>query len=291
MPSVNVQLNLNIGVDVLTAGSMVEVVNAILESLLYQRNQIPFVYQTYRYYVNKWKENDFKQAECADLNFQVQRQRSNAKNTKDSICAMRRVIDEAFKWKLVKTLRFLFGGTVFTPKECYTIHIPTDDILRNHYSENHRIPLSKLNGTLLSLLTHEDLYSIFSHNLSTTNMYLEFELMDYPAVLLPNSSPSPRCKIFPKDFLAPPPSCKEVHIHIHHKRNNDIDYTRLKCCKELNVFEDLVKLNLGENDLRGTDLKDNSLLILEESNSEWWESEIVVRGFKEKTTTGFDMWS
>lgn len=90
------QLDLYIEVDVLTAGTTAEVVNAILESLLYQRNQIPFVYKTYRYYVNKWLEQEGKQSILDSEgngvhSFQVQRKKQQATTTKDAISSMREV--------------------------------------------------------------------------------------------------------------------------------------------------------------------------------------------------------
>lgn len=94
--SLKKQLDLYIEVDVLTAGTTAEVVNAILESLLYQRNQIPFVYKTYRYYVNKWLEQEEKQANTDDdlsgiQSFQAQRKKQQATSTKQAISAMREV--------------------------------------------------------------------------------------------------------------------------------------------------------------------------------------------------------
>lgn len=95
MPSKK-QLDLYIEVDVLTPGTAAEVVNSILESLLYQRNQIPFVYKTYRYYVNKWMDEQTKhengEAEMTGIHsFQAQRQKQQATMTKEAISAMRQV--------------------------------------------------------------------------------------------------------------------------------------------------------------------------------------------------------
>lgn len=94
--SPSLQVNLGVEVDVFTAGSAAEVANAILESLLFQRNQIPFVYKTYRYYVDKWMEDDKKlegveQMYTGSHSFQTQRQRDLAKMTKTAISAMKEV--------------------------------------------------------------------------------------------------------------------------------------------------------------------------------------------------------
>lgn len=90
----SVQLDLYVEADVLTAGCCREIVNSIFESLLYQRNQIPFVYKTYRYYVSKWLEDDEKSdlgTMSVGVNFHLQRQRDRAKLTQKTISSMKEV--------------------------------------------------------------------------------------------------------------------------------------------------------------------------------------------------------
>ncbi|XP_073814285.1 uncharacterized protein [Musca autumnalis] len=285
-----VELDLNVEVDVLTAGTVAEVVNAILESLLYQRNQIPFVYKTYRYYVNKWADGDERYgAEVESVkNFQVQRQRQLAKTTKDSISAMREVIKETFTRIHIKSVRFLFGGTSFTPKEAYTIHIPSEDVLRNHSWEQHRIEAPKLNETLISLVTNETLYSIFSQNLCPTNIYLEFELFNHCT----NSSTwqvnDSKLNIFPKEFSEAPSSCKDIQINIVHKGKPNAENKHLKCCRDMQIFEDAVS-PLGNSVTALKECKE-SMKATSMKSTGWWESDVIIRGFKEQTIRGFNMW-
>ncbi|XP_037814503.1 uncharacterized protein LOC119605459 [Lucilia sericata] len=295
--SLKKQLDLYIEVDVLTAGTTAEVVNAILESLLYQRNQIPFVYKTYRYYVNKWLEQEQKQSKldneiCGVQSFQVQRKKQQATATKEAISAMRETIKKAFEKKPIKSLRFLFGSTIFTAKECYTLHIPTENIAMNHFHDHHSISPAKLNQTLLSLLTSEDLYGIFSHNLNPTNMYLELEIMENENPNLISSKEAlNKSQIFPKDFSSLPASCKDIHIHLMHKPVATIDYKQLKCCKDLQVFEDLISLNLDDASERQDNVNNKLFKSYPNSTPAWWEAEIVIRGFKDQPTKGFNIWS
>lgn len=89
--SKNVELKLQ-DVDVLTTGIVAEFVINILDFLLFHRSQIPFVYKTYKYYVNKWDDdaqNENKQESFK--HYQLQKQRSLAKQTKDAISNMREV--------------------------------------------------------------------------------------------------------------------------------------------------------------------------------------------------------
>lgn len=87
----NVELQLQ-DVAVLTAGITAEIVNGILDFLLFHRSQIPFVYKTYKYYVEKWDENEKENAKESFQDYQIQKQRSLAKETKEAISNMREVI-------------------------------------------------------------------------------------------------------------------------------------------------------------------------------------------------------
>lgn len=87
----NIELKLQ-DIDVLTAGIVAEFVNSILDFLLFHRSQIPFVYKTYKYYVEKWDEtNQTDNAQDSFKHYQLQKQRSLAKETKEAISNMREV--------------------------------------------------------------------------------------------------------------------------------------------------------------------------------------------------------
>lgn len=89
----NIDLQLDT-VDVLTTGTAAEFVNGILDFLLFQRRQIPFVYKTYKYYVERWSDaEEFGNSEVQKSfsNYQLNQQRSKAKATKEAISDMREV--------------------------------------------------------------------------------------------------------------------------------------------------------------------------------------------------------
>ncbi|XP_017492910.1 PREDICTED: uncharacterized protein LOC108381015 isoform X3 [Rhagoletis zephyria] len=291
-------LDLNIEVDILTAGSISDVVNAILEFLLFQRNQIPFVYNTYKYYVGLWPEikggNDGKMEVVANEepststlhSYQLERQREQAVQTKEAISAMRTLIKQSFDKNVVRCLRFLFGSTTFTAKEAYTIHIPIDSISRLHSHNQHRILHGRLNQTLISLLTSEDLYNIFSHNLCPTNLYLELEILTEPGVL---NEPSTKALLLPKDVGPLPPSCKDIHFYLQHTPYPLIDGgLPLNCCKELEVFENIKHLDISDAQSENYDF---SATKEKQSAPTWWETDIYVRGFKEKSVKGLNVWA
>ncbi|KAH8310259.1 hypothetical protein KR044_000294 [Drosophila immigrans] len=274
----NVDLKLQ-DVDVLTTGILAELVNGILDFLLFHRSQIPFVYKTYKYYVEKWDEIDETQAESFQ-NYQLQQQRFLAKTTKESISNMREAIRMAFQSsKAVKSLRFLFGNNTFMPSESYTIHIPHADIARNH-GDIHVMPEGPMNQTLLRLLTCEELYALWSTELKATNVYLELELLTDEEEV---ESYCETLKLYPKEVLSQlPRSCKNVHLHLSHVNENDSDLT---CCKQVVIFQDFDTLNIDAKE----EAKEEQVCCRQSEHvSGWWQSDIIVRGFR---APKYDLWS
>ncbi|XP_054726386.1 uncharacterized protein LOC129236176 isoform X1 [Anastrepha obliqua] len=293
------KLDLNIEVDVLTAGSTADVVNAILEFLLFQRNQIPFVYKTYKYYVGLWTEETegctgatlkavTRDKTCTSTlhTYQLDQQRKQATQTKESISAMRELIQKLFDKNIVRRLRFLFGPTTFTAKEAYTIHIPIDSISRLHFHSQHRIPHDRLNQTLISLLTNESLYNIFSHNLYPTNLYLELEILSEPGLLRETNA---KAQLMAKDVSQLPPSCKDIHFHLQHSPFPLINGgLSLNCCKELEIFDGIISLNLNDAQSKNSNFAREKEI---QRSPSWWEADVLVRGFKEKPIKGLNIWA
>ncbi|XP_039494376.1 uncharacterized protein LOC120453649 [Drosophila santomea] len=276
----NVDLKLD-NIEVLTSGTTAEFVNGILDFLLYQRRQIPFVYKTYKYYVDKWSEAD-ESGQSKDqesfAHYQRNQQRSKAKATKESISDMREVIRQAFRSSEVKSLRFLFGNNTFMPSEVYTLHIPHDSISRDHYCEHHALPEGRINQALLRLLTCEELYTLFSTELNATNVFLEMELLTDTGGL--QGSHCDSVNLIPKHVLSKVPrSCKNIHLHLLHCSENAPN--ELRCCKELDIYHDLGLLNLDKS---GADVSKSSeqqdFLKAAKETSGWWQAEVIVRGFR-----------
>ncbi|KAH8382337.1 hypothetical protein KR009_002953 [Drosophila setifemur] len=281
----NVDLRLD-NIEVLTTGMAAEFVNGILDFLLFQRRQIPFVYKTYKYYVDKWSEEGESREQQSFSHYQLNQQRSKAKATKDSISDMRELIRQAFRTSAVKSLRFLFGSNTFMPTEAYTLHIPHDSISRLHFCEHHALPEGRINQSLLSLLTCEQLYNLFSTELNATNVFLEMELLTNA-----QETQQDAANLVPMEVLSQlPRSCKNVHLHLLHDGKSS-STEQMSCCKELAIYEDLGLLNLdkptegcGEIMECGQPSK--------ESCSGWWQADVIVRGFRAPPNQkNGDLWS
>lgn len=160
------------------------------------------------------------------------------------------------------------------PSESYTIHIPHASISKYH-GDLHSMPDGPMNQTLLQLLTCEELYTLWSTELKTTNVFLELELFTNK-----QNQQVETWKLFPKEVVSQlPRSCKNVHLHLLH----ETDKSELQCCKELTIYEDIAILNLNP-----TDAKVEEFIKETEERTAWWQADVIVRGFK---APKFDLWS
>ncbi|KAH8264277.1 hypothetical protein KR038_005897 [Drosophila bunnanda] len=270
----NVDIKLDT-VDVLTTGTAAEFVNGILDFLLFQRRQIPFVYKTYKYYVEKWSDAEElcpSEVQGSFANYQLNQQRSKAKATKESISDMRELIRQAFRTSAVKSLRFLFGTNTFMPSEAYTLHIPHGSISRSHHCEHHALPEGRINQALLRLLTCEDLYTLFSTELNATNVFLELEL------LTPSETQQDATNLIPKPVLSClPRSCKNIHLHLLHSSENPL--AELRCCQQMEIYEDLDLIKQAKSEDNGSKTSAYEEPSSKESAG-WWQSGVIVRGFR-----------
>ncbi|XP_001358782.2 uncharacterized protein [Drosophila pseudoobscura] len=268
----NIDLELD-NVAVLTAGTAAEFVNSILDFLLYQRSQIPFVYKLYKHCIEKWDDEDKSGKQESFSNYQVNQQRIKAKATRQSISDMRELIRQAFKSSKVKSLRFLFGPNTFLPTEAYTLHIPHASVTREHHYENHALSEGSIKQALLRLLTCKELYTIFSTQLNATNVFLELELLTTNEPGLHQKHKS----LVQKTVLSQlPHSCKNVHLHIRHTTDNPL--VEMRCCQELAIYRDLGLMHLDETDEdcgKKIECGDPTA-----EHSGWWQSDVIVRGFK-----------
>lgn len=108
---------------------------AIIEFLSFQRNQIPFVYETYKYMVNKLRKNDKICDEEDWNNHMLEKKRSSAIDTLDSLTDVSKNILIEFSRNQISEAMILFGSSVFSPKESFIVKLP--EITKNHFHDNH----------------------------------------------------------------------------------------------------------------------------------------------------------
>lgn len=84
-----------------------------------------------------------------------------------------------------------------------------------------------------------------------------------------------------KDYDGVTIKCKTVILNILPEFNSEID---LNCCKDISIFQDMTNLNLKE---REDPVKDQSP---EEDEISWFESKVIVKGFKDVLVKGKRIW-
>lgn len=108
---------------------------AIIEFLSFQRNQIPFVYETYKYMVNQIRKKDEILVEDDWNNHMLEMKRNSAIDTLDSLADISKNILLEFSRNEVSEAMILFGSSIFAPKEAFTVKLP--EITKNHFHDNH----------------------------------------------------------------------------------------------------------------------------------------------------------
>lgn len=78
----NKNVEINFSTEVLTKEQAGQIFIAIYELLLYQRNSIPFVYQTFKYLTSRLPQIDDEET---NIHFDAQRQISQARKTLEDI--------------------------------------------------------------------------------------------------------------------------------------------------------------------------------------------------------------
>lgn len=266
-------VDINLETDIVTGEIVAHFVTSILEFLLYQRNQIPFVCKTFKYLISKWKTNDEDNNEESPGNFQIDRQKDLARQTMNCIKLMGDIISRGFQQSDISRVRFLFGSTAVLPKEAYTIVIP--QISRIHSYEHHKLQTTVLNQALISLLTSDCLYNTFSTNMSPTNVFLELEMPDQDA--------DGWEQVFSTDLCELPASCKHVVINLMHVVPSDFIHTN--CCKDLKIFEDFSNLSVeSQKSINKTEATKTTTSV------GWWEASTIIKGFKQTSVKGNSIW-
>lgn len=125
-------IDVNFDVSVITRETTAKMLSAIAEFLAFNRNQIPFVYQTFQFMVEK-----VMKLEPSDdwNNFHIEHQRAVAQSTLQYFNLLRKRIMNTLSSIEIAQALFVFGSTSTTPKEAFIIKFPP--INDNHYAKNH----------------------------------------------------------------------------------------------------------------------------------------------------------
>lgn len=124
-------IDVNFDVSVITRETTAKMLSAIAEFLAFNRNQIPFVYQTFQFMVERMKVEPSEEWN----NFHIEHQRALAQSTLQYFNLLRKRIINTLSSVEIALALFVFGSTSTTPKEAFIIKFPS--INDNHYAKNH----------------------------------------------------------------------------------------------------------------------------------------------------------
>lgn len=294
----SVEVDLNAKCSFYTYDTAARILIAIIEFLLFHRNQLPFPYATFKFLVKKFTEDKQEPKNEEWNDYLVNKQRDLAETTLNSLNTISKVIylNSIYHWLSLITLKhtfasqnlmqefktsdinevlILFGSTIATPVEVYHIKLPR--ISRNHTPESH-IPetTQAVKHILVALTISHELHSIAT-DLRHTNMFVLIHKRD--------DSSSNVNDLFRKSNFFIPNKCRKFILNIQNKTDDMSDETTPDCCRYMNVYNELNNLNIVvPKELSDTDERKAN------EKYAWFESNIVVKGFKDVLVKGKSIW-
>lgn len=212
-------------VEVVTGETCSRIVQQVIEVLLYQRNQIPFCYDTFRTIVAKFgKRETDKEPDWKD--YQLVKQRDAAI---DALSRIKRLFKELPKvTSQGSSVMILFGSTVYTAKEAFQVNLPP--VNPDHHPEIHRPTLeSALKQLAMALTLSEDLQKGSERITGPTKIFLLLKRTE-------TDSLEPCSSWQRMEEFRPPASCRR-HV-INFIRQTGDHQQQLSCCREMVIFNE-----------------------------------------------------
>ncbi|RLU21023.1 hypothetical protein DMN91_007639 [Ooceraea biroi] len=240
----------------LTSDSCTKVVIEIVKYILYQKQQIPFVYEAL---ARKFQTN----VQATDRNAVSFKNLSNTlKNVSDHISSQ-----FFLEGCDMKEVAVLLGATIFSPKVYIGIEFPPyilNSKQHKEYQHSSRKPLLKL---MKAILECEEFQEAMSAPLGVTNTFIMLKKSDRNSV---------SDYFLPKPQYTPPTETTRLDcfkIKLCHDNQVDIPCT---CRTLIKIYHDSCKTD-SENE---TDVQCSQYNGSTQSLYQWYQSKQVIRGFK-----------
>ncbi|XP_053679027.1 uncharacterized protein LOC128729481 [Anopheles nili] len=258
-------INIRLDAPFITQGCATRILRTIVELLLYHRGQIPFMYTTFRSMVRNLQLTDIDEDPFTAS--QLKKQRDQAKNVIHSAELVFDAIENIMQQHAVRVLMVLFGRTIYTAKEAFTIELPTVD--EDHYGQYHQQSLEKIIRKIAMELTLSDEIVSGKGLMGSTNVFV-----------LIQSAVTPSSGMDQLDGFQLPSKCAEFVIRL--QMADTSENTAVKCCKLLEVYREQTDSS-QEPEVR----KDKET---EETLNSWFLLETVVSGYQAKFVKGNNIW-
>ncbi|XP_051173086.1 MAD2L1-binding protein-like [Leptopilina boulardi] len=253
MSSQKLQLKTNMSVELdepLTSDGCLKLIMEFLKYILYNKQQIPFSYDSLAQVQAKSKPTD--------RNFM------NIGNFLDCLCDVSNHLNSQFYTDrcIVKEIIIIIGATIFSPKFCISMELPENILNSKLHSEYHHSSRKPLLNLMRSIVDCDAFQEALNLPIGPTNTF----------VLVRKSDANQLSTFFiPKPQYSFPLQSSSFHIRLDHSKDFQIN---CRCSSAIKVFHDsrkefLLDLNLFD--------KSNSC---ESTRYQWYQARKVIKGFK-----------
>lgn len=271
-------VDIPLSVDVVTGETCSRIVQLVIEVLLYQRNQIPFCYDTFRTIVAKFDKRQETDEDSDWKDYQLVKQRDAAIDALARIKQLFRELPAVTSQG--SSVMLLFGSTVYTAKEAFQVNLPP--VNPNHHPDIHRPTLeTALKQVAMVLTLSEELQSGSERITGPTKMFLLLQRTDSTDLREPCCSSWQRMEEFRL-----PASCRRYVINLVQKIG---DQQQLTCCKEMVIFSE--DGNGGENAEVAMAEEKRTEEGVEASRPVWYQVGEGLKGYKDAEVKGKLIWN
>uniref|UniRef100_A0AAG5DND3 Uncharacterized protein n=1 Tax=Anopheles atroparvus TaxID=41427 RepID=A0AAG5DND3_ANOAO len=272
-------IEIELGVPFITKKCASGILRTIVEILMYQRNQIPFVYGTLRTIITKLElldeNSELDDAATARVpKMHATKQRTQAKEAFYNAEILFDTIDKILmEHSTVREVMILFGRTIYTAKEAIVINLPPINARLPGY--NHQREMNKNLHQIAKTLSLSDEHTDNMLVQDTTNMFVLIKPLVIPQQIGKSNS------IYPLDEFQLPSKC--VRFVINMKTSEAKTEGSVGMCEKFLIFEE------GHETPSVIDNRPESTIETEDMTC-WHQLGVVVKGFKPAFRKGCQLW-
>ncbi|XP_076234011.1 MAD2L1-binding protein [Calliopsis andreniformis] len=254
--SERIEMDINVTFDEpLTSNTCVQLVTELLKYILYQKQQIPFTYDSLAQLQRNVKPTDRNSSSIKSL-------LSSLKSTSEQLNSQFHL--EGCK---IKEIAILIGATIISPKLHIRLEFPSNILSSEEHFEYKHSSRKPLLSLMRSMLECSEFQDAISAPLNPTNTF----------VLIQKSDSNSLSEFFlPKPQYMPPIKTTNCFIiKLHHKDQIQMD---CNCVDIVKVYNEVFETNPN---------KDKDIQFLNNSHGnitsvpyQWYQSKEVIKGFK-----------
>ncbi|XP_076666337.1 MAD2L1-binding protein [Andrena cerasifolii] len=249
-------MNINVPLDEpLTSNTCVKLGTELLKYILYQKQQIPFTYESLTQLQANVKPTDRNASTIKSL-------LSSVKSTSEHLNSQFHLADCK-----VKEIAILIGATIITPKLHIRLEFPSDILSSREHFECEHISRKPMLSLMRSMLECSEFQDAIIAPLNPTNTFVLIQKSDSNTV---------------SEFFLPKPqympAVKASNTFVIKLRHNDKIQMSCNCIKLVKVYNEVS---------RASSDKDTDVQFVDKSNGnvmnapyQWYQSREVLKGFK-----------